>query len=80
MTRPSPSKPALDRAVTHALAHLVSLDEVPVGASATLEELLLVWTDHLRSRVPMPRPSSTTLPGTRRAASWEVPAAASSAG
>jgi glutamate/tyrosine decarboxylase-like PLP-dependent enzyme len=39
MTRPSPFKPALDRAATHALAHLAGLDQAPVSASATLDEL-----------------------------------------
>ena len=39
MTRLSPFKPALERAVSHALAHLESLDQLPVCASATLDEL-----------------------------------------
>jgi glutamate/tyrosine decarboxylase-like PLP-dependent enzyme len=39
MTRPSPFKPALQRAFGHALAHLESLDQLPVCTSATLDEL-----------------------------------------
>jgi len=39
MTRPSPFKPALERAVGYALSHLESLDQLPVCASATLDEL-----------------------------------------
>jgi glutamate/tyrosine decarboxylase-like PLP-dependent enzyme len=39
VTQPSLFKPVLERAATHALAHLDSLDQRPVGASATLEDL-----------------------------------------